>query len=145
MRDPERLLDHGSKLEARLLASAVDEPPPPDLLGRTLDVLAKAPPLPGGSGGGTGGGTGTGAGAAAGGSAKAGGILGAAGIGAALGFLVVGGLELASLRAEPRRRGPRSPPRSHLLLLRSRPRCPPRRRRPQRLHRPPRPRRRRGL
>jgi hypothetical protein len=89
MSDPERLLDRGSAAEARLLASALDEPPPPDLLGRTLDLVAKAAPAT------------VAAGAAAGGSAKAGGLLGAIGIGATLGLLVVSAFELASFRAEP--------------------------------------------
>jgi hypothetical protein len=90
MSDPERLLDQGTDLEARLLASAVDEPPPPDLLGRTLSFVAAPPGLPSPS-----------VGSAAGGTAKAGGLLGAIGIGAALGLFVVGAFELASLRAPP--------------------------------------------
>ena len=89
MSDPERLLDQGSSPEARLLASAVDEPPPPDLLGRTLDRIAMAAPPA------------AVVGAVAGTAARSGGLLVAAGIGAALGLLVVGGLELASRRAAP--------------------------------------------
>jgi hypothetical protein len=89
MNDPERLLDHGSKLEARLLASAVDEPPPPDLLERTLGLVAVTPPPAAATG------------AAAGGTAKAGGLLGAIAIGATLGLLVVGGFELAQRSATP--------------------------------------------
>jgi hypothetical protein len=90
MTDPQRLLDRGTTLEARLLASAVDEPPPPDLLGRTLTLVAAPPLLPSPS-----------VGAAAGGAAKSGGLLGAIGIGAALGLFVVGAFELTSLRAPP--------------------------------------------
>jgi hypothetical protein len=89
MSDPERLLDHGSKLEARLLASAVDEPPPPELLSRTLGLVTMAPPPAAATG------------AAAGGAAKGGGLLGAIAIGAALGLLVVGGFELAQRSAAP--------------------------------------------
>ncbi|MEP7123378.1 MAG: hypothetical protein ABJE95_20800 [Byssovorax sp.] len=98
MSDPERLLDRGSKLEARLLASSADEAPPADLLARTLDFVATAPVPPAaapGSGG-----------VAAGGAAKTGGLLGAIAVGAALGLVVVGGFELAQRAATP----PGAPP-----------------------------------
>jgi hypothetical protein len=96
MSDPERLLDHGSDLEARLLASAIDEPPPPDLLGRTLGAVLAVPAVPGPAD--------AAAAAKAGAAAHAagGGILGAIGIGALAGLLTVGGFELLSSRGEPR-------------------------------------------
>src|SRR4051794_14703421 len=90
MSDPDRLLVHGSDLEARLLAAAVDEAPPEELLARTLDAVAMG-----------------GAGAAATGgvvvAAKAGGIgvLGAVGIGGLAGLLTFGALELAASRPMP--------------------------------------------
>lgn len=92
MRDPERLLGKPGSPEARLLASALDEPPPPDLLARTLQIVALPPP-PGAPPAAIHG--------AAAGVAKSGGILGAAAIGAALGLLVVGGVELAQRSAAP--------------------------------------------
>jgi hypothetical protein len=95
--DPRRLLDDPGSPEARLLASAGDEPPPPDLLARTLEVSVAAA-------------TGTALAAsaapgkvAAASAAKAagGGILGAAGIGAIAGLLVVGAFEVASGLGDP--------------------------------------------
>jgi hypothetical protein len=97
MRDPRRLLDDPESAEARLLSSAFDEPPPRDLLARTLEAAGAAA-------------TGT-ALAASGGAAKAGaaaaakaagsGILGAVGVGALAGLITVGAVELATNRVEP--------------------------------------------
>jgi hypothetical protein len=97
MRDPRRLLDDPESAEARLLSSAFDEPPPRDLLARTLEAAGAAA-------------TGT-ALAASGGAAKAGaaaaakaagsGILGAVGVGALAGLITVGAVGLATNRVEP--------------------------------------------
>jgi hypothetical protein len=85
MTDPERLIDAAGSPEARLLASALDEPPPADLLARTLVTVGAAAPAAAGAA----------AGAVA-AKAAGGGILGAAAIGALAGVLVVGGYGLVT-------------------------------------------------
>lgn len=98
MSDPERLLDSASPVEARLLSAALDEPPPPELLERTLDAVAAA----GTAGAITAVGAAAKAGTAAGAHAASGGILGAAGIGALAGLLAVGAFEVAAITRAPR-------------------------------------------
>jgi hypothetical protein len=89
MIDPDRLIDAAGSPEARLLASALDEPPPADLLARTLvEVAAVGAAAPAA-------GAGAAAGAAA-AKAAGGGILGAAAVGALAGVLVVAGYGLAT-------------------------------------------------
>jgi hypothetical protein len=101
MSDPRRLLDQASDAEARLLSSALDEPPPPHLLDRTLDAVTAA----------TAAGAvtvtaaaaakaGAGAGVVAGGGAAGGGILAAIGIGALAGLLAVGAYQVATSPGE---------------------------------------------
>lgn len=98
MSDPQRLLDGTSDPVAlRLLSGALHEPPPPDLLARTLHAVGAAAPV----------------GAAAGGVAAkvtaiaatkvaGGGILGAVAVGALAGVLAVGGFALVTTsRAQP--------------------------------------------
>jgi hypothetical protein len=71
MSEPRRLLDTPESLEARLLASALDERPPRDLLSRTLAAAAGA--ATGGSGGASGPPNGSGGSPSAGPSSAAGG------------------------------------------------------------------------
>jgi hypothetical protein len=92
MSDPERLLDHATAAEARLLSAARDEPLPEGLAKRTLAAVSAAGAV-------------TAAAAAADASWKAsaavtakaagGGILSAIGIGATLGLLTVGAYQVA--------------------------------------------------
>ena len=97
MSDPDRLLDHAVDLEARLLSSALDEPPPPELLARTLQAVGVA-----GAGAAVAtSSAATGAGVTAAAKTAGAGILGAIGIGAVAGVLVVGGFELATSRRDP--------------------------------------------
>jgi hypothetical protein len=93
MSDPQRLLEQGTDLEARLLSAALDEPPPADLLARTLQTVGAAAP---------GAAVASGAAAKAGAAAAAkGGLWGAIAAGAIAGVLAVGGFALAT-RSEPR-------------------------------------------
>lgn len=97
MSDPERLLGSGTDAEARLLAAGLDEPPPPDLLARTLEAATGAAQAA--------------AAAHAAATAKAavasavpaasGGILGAIGIGALAGLITVGAYEVATRSSSP--------------------------------------------
>jgi hypothetical protein len=96
MSDPERLLDQGSAVEKGLLSAALDEPPPADLLERTLEAVAAA------GAAGAAASVAAKAGAAAGAKATGGGILGAIGIGAIAGLLTVGAYEVASSPRAPR-------------------------------------------
>ena len=93
MSEPRRLLDDPGSPEARLLASALEDPPPPDLLARALGAAGAAAvgarvaasPTPTSA------------------AAAAKGIWGAVGIGALAGVLTVGAVELASGRSTPPR------------------------------------------
>jgi hypothetical protein len=105
--DPRRLIDDAGSPEARLLAAALDEPPPADLLARTLAAVGAAPAA------------GAGAAGAVAGKAAGGGLLGAVATGALAGVLTVGGYGLVAGRAPspavpppraPATAGPTSPP-----------------------------------
>jgi hypothetical protein len=94
MSDPDRLIAASDTPEARLLASALDEPPPADLMARTLAALdaAGAAAAVGAAGG---------AGGAVAAKAAGGGVLGAAAIGAIAGVIAVAGYSLVTRAPEP--------------------------------------------
>ena len=102
MSDPARLID-GTGLDARLLASVIDEPPPPDLLARTLTAVgvAAVPAAPGPP-------AAPAAAKVASARVAGGGLLGPIGLGVLAGLLTVGAADRAmSLHDRPA--GERSP------------------------------------
>jgi hypothetical protein len=88
MNDPDRLLHRAGSPEARLLAAGLDEPPPSDLLERTVAAAGSA-------------GAAAGAAASAPVAAAKGGLLGAVAVGALAGALTVGAFELATMPRAP--------------------------------------------
>jgi hypothetical protein len=99
MSDPKRLLDGATGFEAWVLLSAPDDPPPSDLLARTVDAVVAATPAAAVFA--TAGATAS-AVKATGVMAASSGLFGAAAIGAIAGVVVVGGFEYtATLRAPP--------------------------------------------
>lgn len=99
MSDPERLLDGANEASQRLLRAGLDEPPPAELLERTLEAVAVAT-AGAGAAAVTAAAT-TKAGAVVGASTASGSLLGAIGIGALAGLLTVGAYEVAASRSAP--------------------------------------------